>query len=209
MYYRQFHPWNVSPTEAVKIQEKLAPRVIREGHPDKVELVAGVDVGFPTREVARAAIVVLSYPDLKVMEEAIAEVAVQFPYIPGLLSFREGPAVLAAVKNLRHTPDLFFFDAHGIAHPRRLGLASHMGLLLDQPSIGIAKSRLVGRIAGDDLIDHGEVIGKVIRAWPNLRGGGGRQTVFVSIGHRVSLEDARRLARPEPTRLAHQLAARG
>lgn len=209
MRYRELHPWNVSPAQAIKIQEKLASRVVREGRPDNIYFVAGADVSFPNRETARAAVVVLSYPDLKVTEEVIAEVPALFPYIPGLLSFREGPAVLAAIKSLRHEPDLFLFDAQGISHPRRLGLASHMGLLLDKPSIGVAKSKLVGRIVGDKLIDRGEVITKVVRDWPNLRGGAGRQTAFISIGHKISLENAVDLARPEPTLLAHKLAARG
>lgn len=208
MQYQKLHPWSVSPAEAVKIQENLARRVIREGQLEQVSLVAGVDVSFPKGQSARAAIVVLSYPDLKIVEEVTAESPTSFPYIPGFLSFRELPVILEAVGEMKSEPDLFFFDGQGIAHPRRLGIASHAGLFLDKPTIGIAKSKLVGQISGDELVDRGEVVAKLLRGWPNMRGGPGTQTVFVSIGHRLSLAEAVKWARPEPTILAHQLAAK-
>ena len=183
--------------------------------PGAVTTVAGVDVGFKG-ELAQAAIVVLSFPDLEPLDSCLAEVPVTFPYRPGLLAFREGPAVLAAIDKLGGRPDVWLFDAQGLAHPRRLGLASHLGVLLDQPSIGCAKSVLIGRHSppgnerGEwaDLISRGEVIGSVVRTRP------GSRPVVVSIGHRIDLPTARQLVLacsrgyrlPEPTRLAHHVA---
>lgn len=204
MKYQRLHSWDVSPAAAIKIQLDLSKRVIKEGKLSRIDLIAGVDVGFPNPKTARAAVVVLSYPDLKLVEKTVAEIPVAFPYVPGLLSFREGPVVLAAIEKVEHEPDLFLFDAQGLSHPRRLGLASHLGLFLDRPSIGVAKSRLVGTIVGDKLIDRGEVVAKVIYGWPNLRGGSVSKPVFISVGHKISLVEAVRLAIPEPTLLAHQ-----
>jgi deoxyribonuclease V len=182
-----------------------------------VNTVAGVDVGFPDRETARAAIVVLSFPDLRPLAYAVAEVKAEFPYIPGLLAFREVPAVLAAVEKLRDLPDLFVFDAQGLAHPRRLGLASHAGLLLDRPSIGCAKSRLIGAYVepglerGDTspLMDGGKRIGAVVRTRARVK------PVYVSVGHKVDLDTAVRYVLdcapnyrlPETTRYAHRVAS--
>lgn len=159
---------------------------------------------------------VLTYPDLAVVDSAVASLPSVFPYVPGLLSFREGPVVLAAIEKLRVRPDLLVFDGQGYAHPRRLGLASHMGLYLDMPSIGCAKSRLVGRYddpgpnLGDraPLTDHGELIGMVVRTKPRTN------PLFISAGYRIELEQAvevvlrclRGYRLPEPTRAAHNLA---
>ncbi len=211
------HPWDVTPEEAVALQEKLRGLVRVEADLGPVRRVAGVDVSF-RKERARAAVVLLSFPDLEVVEQALAEVPVPMPYIPGLLSFREGPAVLAAFERLTLWPDLVLFDGQGIAHPRRLGLASHMGLFLDLPSVGCAKSRLCGHYQepGPDkgdwspLHDSGEVIGAVLRTRPGTR------PLFVSPGHRVDLETAvhyvlactTRYRLPETTRQAHRLAGR-
>jgi deoxyribonuclease V len=189
---------------------------VTESRLGPVNTVAGVDVGFPARDIARAAVVVLGFPELKPLDCAIAEVPVEFPYIPGLLAFREVPAVLAAVEKLRVTPDLFIFDAQGLAHPRRLGLASHAGLLLDWPSVGCAKSRLTGasvepgpeRGSKSPLIDGRECIGAVVRTRTGVR------PVYVSIGHMVDLDTAVRYVLdcapryrlPETTRYAHRLA---
>jgi deoxyribonuclease V len=205
---KNLHGWDVSPSEAVKIQLDLADKVLRSGRLERANLVAGIDVSFPNRGTARAAIVVLEYPDLKVIEEVTADVLASFPYVPGLLSFREGPAIVAALGKLKSEPDLFIFDGQGIAHPRRIGIASHMGLFLDKPTIGIAKSKLVGHISGDDLIDRGEVIAQVAHGWPNMRGGRGTQSVFISSGHKLSTAEAFKWARPEPTIAAHKLAAK-
>lgn len=213
---RGVHSWNVTRAEAVTIQEGLRRQVITENRLSSVATVAGVDVGFPDPHTARGVVVVLRFPDLIPIDFAVAEVPVEFPYIPGLLAFREAPSVLAAVEKLRIMPDLFIFDGQGFAHPRRLGLASHAGLLLDRPSIGCAKSRLVGqyrepgpeRGARTPLMDGGECIGVALRTRAQVK------TVFVSIGHRVDLDIAMRYVLacapryrlPETTRYAHRVA---
>ncbi len=206
------HPWSVSPREAAVIQAGLRDRVEATDRLAAVRLVAGVDVGIQGG-VARAAIVVLRYPEMEPVDVQVAERPVEFPYVPGLLAFREAPAILDAWGRLSEAPDLLLFDGHGLAHPRRLGIASHLGLVLDRPSIGCAKSRLCGEHAepgamvGDwaPLTDAGELIGAVVRTRLSVR------PVFVSIGHRVSLETAialtlaccRGYRLPEPTRWAH------
>lgn len=203
----------------MQLQRELAARVIRRGSPStrRVRLVAGSDVAFdrPHRRAA-GAIVVLAYPSLEVVERVTVEAPVAFPYVPGLLSFRETPVLLGAFEKLRSTPELLMVDGHGYAHPRRFGFACHVGLLLDIPTIGVAKSRLVGaskrlalrRGARADLVDHSEVIGSLIRTRDRIR------PVYVSIGHRISLEAAERWTLacapryrvPEPTRLADRAA---
>lgn len=212
------HRWDVSPEEAVAIQQELARQVKRGNGPGPVNTVAGVDVGF-YRNIARAAVAVLSYPELAPVNHAVADRPVTFPYIPGLLSFREGPAILDALEKLANLPDVLIFDGHGVAHPRRLGLASHIGLLVNRPAIGCAKSRLCGRYREPDtekgsytlLEDKGEVIGAAVRTRRGVR------PVFVSIGHRIDLPACieivlaccRRYRLPETTRRAHHLAAGG
>ena len=211
------HPWELSTDKARALQSQLAEKVIPETtfDPSKVQTVAGVDVSFPGG-MARAAIVVLLLPELEPVDCALAETPVAFPYVPGLLTFREGPSVLAALAEIKVQPDLLIFDGQGVAHPRRMGLAAHMGLILDRPSIGCAKSRLVGRYdepgqaAGDwtPLYDREEIIGRVVRTRARVK------PVFVSIGHRVDLETATefvlrcttRYRLPETTRMAHRLA---
>jgi deoxyribonuclease V len=206
----------VSPAEAMAIQRRLQRYVVTQNCLGPVSTVAGVDVSFPSRQIARAAIVVLTFPELRPVDNAIAEMEVAFPYIPGLLAFREVPAVLAAATKLQTVPDLFLFDAHGLAHPRRLGLASHAGLLLDWPSIGCAKSRLVGeyiepareRGGTSILSESGKPIGMVVRTRTGVK------PLFVSVGHRVDLDVAVRYVLdcapryrlPETTRWAHQVA---
>jgi deoxyribonuclease V len=206
----------VSAAEAVAIQRRLAPLVVRENRLGDVAHIAGVDVGFPGG-MARASVAVLRYPELEVVDTGIAEIPVSFPYVPGLLSFREAPAVLAAFEELRTTPDLLIVDGQGIAHRRRFGIASHLGLLLDLPAIGSAKSLLVGRHGplGDeagataDLLDRGEVVGRVVRTRRGVT------PLYVSIGHRVDLDTAvryvlqccRRYRLPEPQRQAHMAAS--
>lgn len=208
--------WNLSPQEAIKAQQKLREKVSTENEFGEIKTIAGVDVGFQN-DFARAAIVILAYPNLKPVDEARAEVKVSFPYIPGLLAFREGPAVLSAFEKLKVSPDLMIFDAQGLAHPRRLGLASHLGVLLDKPSIGCAKSKLCGGYqmpenkVGDYtfLKDKDEIIGAVVRSKINST------PLFVSIGHKIDLKTSidfvlkccRGYRLPEPTRLAHNLAS--
>jgi len=216
--FRQLHDWEVNPQQAIAIQELLRSQVIRQDKFAAVHTVAGVDVGFKFgNQVARAAVAVLAFPGLDLLEVSQAERTVGFPYVPGLLSFREIPVVLDALSQLKTLPDLLVCDGHGLAHPRRIGLASHLGLLCDLPSIGAAKSLLVGEHAavgpqrGDwqPLIDHGEVVGAALRT--RL----GASPVFVSIGHRLSLESAidfilrctKDFRLPETTRHAHRLAS--
>jgi deoxyribonuclease V len=215
---RDIHRWDVSVAEAVEIQRGLAGRVVRRGRLHVVELVAGVDIsGANSDGVSRGAIVVLSYPAMEVVERSVVTMKVEFPYVPGLLSFREIPLIIAACRGLSTTPDLFIADGQGIAHPRRLGLASHLGLVLDVPAIGCAKSILCGKHdplgeePGDraPLVDGGEVVGSALRTKRRVK------PVYVSIGHRIGLDDACRWVRacckgyrlPEPTRLAHRTAS--
>lgn len=209
------HPWNVTPKEARKIQEELRHKVRRKGKTRGVRYVAGVDVSIKHNQ-AIAAVPVLRYDDLEIVDLAIAKQEVPFPYVPGLLSFREMPVLLAAIKKLKIEPDLILVDGQGIAHPRRFGLASHLGVLLNKPTIGCAKTRFVGNHdepaedAGSytDLWEGEELIGAVLRTRDNVK------PLYISIGHKIDLPTA--LDRvldccigyrlPEPTRLAHQAA---
>jgi deoxyribonuclease V len=219
MKVNSLHSWQVTTTQAIDLQLKLASQVSRTNEVVSPRFIAGVDISVDrVRDEARGAVVVLSYPELKVVETQVVDGRVEFPYVPGLLSFREAPLTLAAFERLETTPDLVLFDGQGIAHPRRLGLAAHLGLFLDMPTIGCAKSRLCGshQIPGLEpggcagLVDGGETIGAVLRTKPGVK------PVFVSIGHKISLESAiywvmrccRGYRLPEPTRLAH-LAAGG
>jgi len=218
------HAWDVSPAEARKIQADLAARVDLNDaiSIDAIEIVAGVDNTYVTREgqtTAGAVVVALRFPAMQIVETAVAWQPIAFPYVPGLLSFREAPAVLAACADLSVQPDVFLFDGQGYAHPRRLGLASHLGLFLERPTIGCAKSRLVGeyeepeRVFGAQtpLVDRGEVVGAAVRTRPR------HKPLFVSPGHKISVDTAVALALaccrdgaflPEPTRLAHDTVTR-
>lgn len=209
------HRWDVSPSEAMEIQQELRRRVSTERTFDRVNSVAGVDVAIKG-EVAKAAIVVLSYPELTPLDYSLAELPVEFPYIPGLLAFREAPAVLAALEKLKTEPELFIFDAQGLAHPRRMGLATHLGVIIDRPSIGCAKSRLCGehhepgseRGSYTYLYDGDEIIGAVVRTKTGV------SPLYVSIGHKVDLPTAieyvlgccTKYRLPETTRYAHRVA---
>jgi len=199
------------------LQTKLAPRVIRKSRirPADIATVAGVDAGY-CQDRAYAAVVVLNLTDLKVLEKAVASKTVTFPYVPGMLSFREGPVILEALGKLRSMPDLLMVDGQGIAHPRRFGIASHIGLLTDIPSIGCAKTILSGeyqepqRTRGSIsyLIDRGETIGAVVRTRTAVK------PVFASIGHLIDLNDSIRIILkscrgyrlPEPIRRADHLS---
>jgi deoxyribonuclease V len=215
---RSAHRWDVTPAEAVEIQNELRRKVILQDRFRPVRLVAGTDVGFERGgTVTRAAVAVLTYPELQLADFAIASLPTRFPYVPGLLSFREAPAVLAALERLRLRPDLLLCDGQGIAHPRRCGVASHIGILAGLPAIGVGKSRLLGtheeppqkRGARRLLTHDGEVIGAVLRTRPHVR------AVYVSCGHRISLATAlhyvmacvTRYRLPETTRWAHRLAS--
>ncbi len=209
------HRWDVSPSEAMEIQQGLRSGVSTERSFNQVNTVAGVDVAIKG-EVAKAAIVVLSYPGLTPLDYSLAELPVEFPYIPGLLAFREAPAVLAALETLKTEPDLFIFDAQGLAHPRRMGLATHLGVIINRPSIGCAKSRLCGshhepgpeRGSLAHLYDGDEIIGAVLRTQTGVT------PLYVSIGHKVDLPTAieyvlsccTNYRLPETTRYAHRVA---
>jgi deoxyribonuclease V len=220
MVFPALHSWNLSPKSAIELQRQLAGQVLLARRlPELIQTVAGVDVSYRKHgSTFFAAVVVLSFPALIVIDQASAVAEVTFPYIPGLLSFRELPVLLKAFCRLQTVPDLVLVDGQGIAHPRRLGLASHLGLWLDLPSIGCAKSRLVGearevgseRGASQPLTDHGEEIGRVLRTRSGVK------PLFVSPGHLVDIPTAAELVLacggryrlPEPTRQAHQLSNR-
>jgi|SRR5215469_9505000 len=229
------HAWKVTPAAARKIQAKLRDKWEGEDRLGKIQTVAGLDAAFilqgsqafrkkasrwsALRDANRAigAVVVFGYPEMEEVERASAELALEFPYVPGFLSFREIPALLAALAKLRQLPDLLFCDGQGYAHPRRMGLASHLGILLDRPSVGCAKSLLIGEHdalsakqgAVAPLRDDGEIIGAALRTRA------GTKPVYVSQGHRVSLETALRLALsvadgtriPRPTREADRFVS--
>ncbi|NJN29537.1 MAG: deoxyribonuclease V [Synechococcales cyanobacterium RM1_1_8] len=211
--------WPKDTQAAIALQRQLATQIITTDDLGDIQYVAGVDVGFEEGgTVTRAAVVVLTFPELELVETAIARTPTTFPYIPGLLSFREAPALLEALAQLKTEPDLILCDGQGIAHPRRLGIASHLGLLLDKPTIGVAKSRYIGTYAEPaaekgnwtELMDKGDRIGAVLRTRTHIK------PLFISIGHRVSLERAiaillsctTKYKLPEPTRLADRLASR-
>ena len=209
----------MTPDQAKKVQHELAMKVSRKNEVETVRLIAGVDISAPNSAgLARAAVVVLSYPGLTLVERKVITQEVTFPYVPGLLSFRESPLIIAACEEMEAIPDLILVDGQGIAHPRRLGLASHLGLLWDIPTIGCAKSRLCGKHnmvppepgSYAEITDNSEVIGAALCTKA------GTAPLYISIGHKVDLETAitwvlrccRGQRLPEPTRLAH-LAASG
>lgn len=216
---QQLHSWEISISQAKQIQTELASQISRKSEDIKPRFIAGVDISAPdARGIARSAAVILNYPELKVVETGTAEDKINFPYIPGLLSFREAPLVLAVCQQLSTDPDLILVDGQGIAHPRRFGIASHIGLFLNIPTIGCAKSRLCGThipVAAEagahaEVTDNDEVIGVALRTKDNVR------PIYVSIGHKIDLPTAIHWALecccnhrlPEPCRLAH-LAASG
>ncbi|HOK52846.1 MAG TPA: deoxyribonuclease V [Armatimonadota bacterium] len=218
MRYKTLNSWDITPVEAVRIQEELRQLVVLRDDFQEIRTVAGVDVGLSkSQDMATGGVVVLSFPDLVVMECASASKPVTFPYIPGLLAFREIPAILAAFEKLTIEPDLLIVDGQGLAHPRRFGIACHLGLLIDRPSIGCGKTRLVGKYeepgiepgSSSVLVDDSERVGSVVRT--KLR----TKPVFVSPGHKINFETAERMVLecakgyrlPEPVRLAHNLVS--
>ncbi|MGY6553675.1 MAG: deoxyribonuclease V [Wenzhouxiangella sp.] len=210
-----------SVAELIAEQRRLAEQVITESRvPPQLTTVTGVDVAFPDRgQTTRAAAVTLSYPELAMIEHSIAELPTALPYIPGLLSFRELPALLAAIQQLQRPPELVLVDGQGLAHPRRFGVACHLGVVTGLCTIGVGKSRLCGEFcqpgackgARSELRDGGEVIGKVVRTRDRVR------PLFVSSGHQVNLDEAvewvlacsRKYRLPEPIRWADRLAGQG
>lgn len=219
MKIKPLHRWNLSPKEAIELQKQLAFEVITE---DKfagpVRTVAGIDLGFDIKNnISRAVAVVLSFPELELIEQSEAILPIQFPYVPGLLSFRETPAAIKALEKLKQTPDLILCDGQGIAHPRRFGIACHIGIIADMPTIGVAKSILVGKYENlgeprgslAPLIHRNEAVGAALRTRDRV------QPVYVSVGHRINLKTALRYVLqcapkyrlPETTRLADKLAS--
>lgn len=211
------HPWDVTPREARAIQERLRGALVLRDDLGAVRHVAGADVAFEDAgRITRGAVAVLDFPSLEPVDQALARCPTAFPYVPGLLSFREIPALLAAMEQLAIVPDLLLCDGQGTAHPRRFGLACHLGLVTGLPAVGVAKTRLVGeheevpdeKGAWVPLTDAGEVIGAVLRTREGVR------PVYVSPGHRVCLETAVRFTMacvtrfrlPETTRRADRLA---
>lgn len=201
-------PGNPTPREAVTLQNKLASLVSQQSSlPEQIRYVAGVDSAYDNEKASGAA-VLIDYVTLKPVETATARVRVTFPYIPGLLSFREGPVVVRVLRKLRHKPDVCIVDGHGLAHPRRFGLACYVGLVTNSPTIGVAKSRLFGTEAGETLVDlEGDIIASVLQF--------NKKRLYVSVGHKISLEDATRIVRRcvighglEPIVLAHQEATK-
>ena len=203
--------------KARRAQRALALKVEFEGvKPWQVQLVGGVDLSYPSAETARGAAVVLRFGNLSLVEARTAEVKVRFPYIPTLLSFREAPAIYKVLSSLKHKPDVLLVDGQGVAHPYGCGLASHIGVTANIPTIGVAKKLLCGKVAsfeGDhaSIIFDGKVVGAALSVNPRVK------PIYVSVGHRVSLEDALEIVRrtvkvgriPEPLRLAHLLATKG
>ena len=205
--------WDVTPREAVRLQQTWRERVETQDRFGPLHYVAGADLAFdPETDLAFAGVIVYRFPELEEVERRMARRKLRFPYVPGLLSFRESPVLLAAFARLRVSPDVILIDGHGRAHPRRFGIACHLGLLLDRPTIGCAKSILVGQAvepgaqAGSTapLVDKGETVGVVLRTRDRVR------PIYVTIGHRVSLESAVRIVAqcadgfriPKPTREA-------
>jgi deoxyribonuclease V len=215
------HPdyWPETAEAAIPIQEQLKSLVVTTDKLESIQYVAGVDVGFlDNYTISQAAVAVLSFPDLQLQEQAIVQRRTTFPYIPGFLSFREIPVILDALEKLTIIPDIIICDGQGIAHPQRFGLACHLGVLINLPTIGAAKSRLIGthqelpaeKGSWKPLIDRGEVIGAVLRSRTNVK------PLYVSPGHRISLETAINLVLqctpkyrlPETTRWADYLASK-
>ena len=214
------HDWNLDPRAAIALQRELAPRLVDDAplSLDGVGSVAGIDVSV-NRKLSRAAVVVMSYPKLEVLETARAVQATRYPYIPGLLAFREGPVILDALRKLRRAPDAFIFDGMGQIHPRRMGIAAHLGLWLRRPTVGCGKTHFIGdyREPAPDkgsftpLTFQDEIIGVVLRTRARVK------PVYVSAGHLIDLDSAAalilsattRYRLPEPVRAAHNAARLG
>jgi deoxyribonuclease V len=219
MKIHSLHPWDMSIPEGQKLQERLADSVRLCPLPKKIRFVAGADMSFRKEEdLFFAGVVVLRFPSLDVVEEVSAVRRTAFPYVPGMLSFREGPVLLDAFSRLKTEPDVVLFDGQGIAHPRRLGLASHLGLWLDLPSVGCAKSVLVGKHEppGEKRGEMAPLLHREERVGVALRTRAGVKPMFISPGHLADFESSvefvlrccRGFRLPEPTRLADKLVAR-
>ena len=220
MKIKKHHSWDLTYQQAVALQKSLAAKIICKDMFGTVKKIAGVDVKY-IKDTNRfiCAIIIFSYPTLEIIEIKYSESIPGFPYIPGLLSFREGPVIEKCFKKIRNVPDIIFFDGHGLCHQRRLGLASHLGLLLDLPSIGCAKKKLCGSydeyLLGSERGDYSDITDKDVAGRDEVIGAAlrtrvGVKPVFISTGHKISLASAiqytisvSRFKIPEPTRLAH------
>lgn len=218
MEFTNLHTWDMTPQEAILLQKELASRVVLgNSFVPPLKAVVGVDVSYKKwGQIFHAAVVALDFESMSILETVTASGEVNFPYVPGLLSFRELPILLQAFAELQTCPDVILVDGQGIAHPRRLGLASHLGLWLELPTIGCAKSRLYGvheepgnnQGAWSELVDAGECLGRVMRTKDNVK------PVYVSPGHKIDVPSAadivlqcsRGYRLPEPTRQAHLLS---
>ncbi len=218
MEIKKLHNWNLSYSQAIALQKSLCEKVQMIELKSQPKTIAGIDCAFSRdKKKIIACVVLLKLPSFEPIETKNAVQKLTFPYIPGLLSFRESPACIAAVEKLKNEPDAFIIDGQGIAHPRRFGLACHLGLFFDKPTIGCAKSRLIGSFEDpalekgsfSPLKDGRETIGAVVRTRTNIK------PVFVSVGNKCLLKDAIKITLdcttkyriPEPTRLAHQLVS--
>ncbi len=219
MRIRRLHSWDLDPARAIRLQEELRTRVRLVPPPSRPRIVAGADCAFtPDGKTVVAVVVALELPSLREAARAEGRAPVRFPYVPGLLSFREAPALLQAFRRLPLVPDVVLFDGQGLAHPRRMGLATHLGLWLELPTVGVAKSRLTGRAPDPGplrgsyrtLRDAGEPLGRVLRTRDGVR------PLYVSPGHLCDIPGAARLVLrtgrgfrlPEPTRLADREVGR-
>lgn len=218
MKIKNLHRWDVTPREAIEIQRKLRKRISFSSSPKKIHLVAGTDAAFSKKgNLIHGAVCIFSFPDMKLIEERTATLPLKFPYIPGLLTFREGPVLLKCFKKIKSNPDVILFDGQGLLHPRRMGIAAHLGILLDKPTVGCAKSYLYGEFrlpanskgAFEYVRDKNkEIIGACLRTRTDVK------PVFVSIGNKTSLSKTIGIALqcvtkyriPEPLRHAHRLA---
>lgn len=219
MNIKPLHEWNLSPREAIELQKQLAYEIVEtDDFAAPIKTVAGIDLGYDAKtDTCRAVVVVLNFPGLQLVEKAEAILPIQFPYVPGLLSFRETPVAVKALEKLQITPDLILCDGQGIAHPRRFGIACHIGLLADVPTIGVAKSVLVGKFdnLGETRGSTAQMIYKNEKLGVALRTKDKVQPVYVSVGHKIGLETAidyvlrctPKYRLPETTRLADSLAS--
>ena len=218
MKIRQLHSWDVTPREARVIQEDLRSRVIDAWDDKPLNVVVGTDVSFPSKTEVLAAVVAVAYPDLSILESVVSRGKCTFPYVPGFLAFREAPMLLEALSNLKTKTDLVLCDGQGLAHPRGMGLACHVGILIDLPTIGCAKSLLYGTYdnPGESRGGWSPLLGKTGgRVGAVLRTRSTVSPVYVSVGHKIVLEKAIEVVLgcspkyriPEPLRMAHKLAA--
>jgi deoxyribonuclease V len=210
--YLKLHSWEVSPQEAIKIQKDLKSNISLKKSFSKIDKIAGSDVSYYQNKMI-AGVIIFEFPNLKTIERQSFISPVNFPYIPGLLTFREGPSLLEAFKKIKNEPDIIIFDGQGIAHPRRMGIATHLGLFLDKPTIGCAKSRLSGKYTsvGEEKGDYAllkegeEVLGAVLRTRRRVK------PIFISPGHKIDLPNSIKIVLkctdkyklPVPVREAH------